>query len=275
MMADIEKYLRQAALPHIWCPGCGNGIILHAMLRAIDKLQLEQQKTVIVSGIGCSSRASGYMNFNTVHTAHGRALTFATGIKLARPELTVLVITGDGDATAIGGNHFIHAARRNIDLTTIIFNNSIYGMTGGQYSPLSPTGSKATTAPFGHIERPFDVAALAVAAGATYVARATAFHATMLTDLMVKGIENKGFSVIDAIAQCPISFGRKNKMGAPAKMLEWQRDHAVPAQAAAKLTPEQLADKFLIGDLHRSQAPEYTAEYAKLLDRVQTKGGRA
>ena len=134
-MAVIEKYIRQSALPHIWCPGCGNGILLAALLRAIDKQQLEQKKTVIVSGIGCSSRASGYMNFNTIHTAHGRALPFATGIKLANPELNVIVITGDGDSTAIGGNHFIHACRRNIDITTVIFNNNIYGMTGGQYSP--------------------------------------------------------------------------------------------------------------------------------------------
>lgn len=271
--ASIDKYLRQSALPHIWCPGCGNGILLAAILRAIDKLQLDQKKTIIVSGIGCSSRASGYMNFNTVHTAHGRALSFATGIKLANPELNVLVITGDGDCAAIGGNHFIHAARRNIDLTTIIFNNSIYGMTGGQYSPLTPIASKATTAPFGHIERPFDIAALAIAAGATYVARGTAFHAKMLTDLIVKGAENKGFSVIDAITQCPISFGRKNKMGSAAKMLEWQRDNAVPAQAAAKMSPEELNGKFLIGELHHSSAPEYTAEYDKLIARVQKKGG--
>ena len=227
----------------------------------------------MVSGIGCSSRASGYMNFNTVHTAHGRALTFATGIKLAKPELNVIVITGDGDSTAIGGNHFIHAARRNIDLTTIIFNNNIYGMTGGQYSPLTPVGSKASTAPHGHIERPFDIAALASAAGATYVARGTAFHAAMLTDLIVKGIENKGFSVIDAITQCPISFGRKNKMGSAANMMEWQRDHAVPVQAMAKMSPEELEGKFAIGELYRSTAPEYTAEYDKLIARVQKKGG--
>lgn len=272
-MADIEKYLRPSAFPHIWCPGCGNGIVLASIVRAIDKLGLDQEKTIIVSGIGCSSRASGYMNFNTVHTAHGRALTFATGIKLAKPELNVLVITGDGDATAIGGNHFIHAARRNIDITTIIFNNNIYGMTGGQSSPLTPLASRSTTAPFGHIERSFDVGALAIAAGATYVARATAFHANMLTDLVVKGIENKGFSVIDAITQCPVSYGRKNKMGTAAKMLEWQKERAVTVQAAAKLSPEQLKDKFVIGELHRSEAPEYTAEYDKLIAHVQAKRG--
>lgn len=272
-MAAIEKYLRQTALPHIWCPGCGNGILLAAILRAIDAQGLDQDKTIIVSGIGCSSRASGYMHFNTVHTAHGRALPFATGIKMANPELNVLVITGDGDSTAIGGNHFIHAARRNIDLTTIIFNNNIYGMTGGQSSPLTPQHSRSTTAPFGHIERSFDIAKLAAAAGATYVARGTSFHAKMLTDLIAKGLENKGFSVIDAISGCPIGFGRKNKMGQPAKMLEWQRDHAVTVQAAAKLSAEQLEGKFLIGELHRQSAPEFTEEYGRLVERL--KGGRA
>ena len=272
-MAVIEKYLRQSALPHIWCPGCGHGILLAAILRAIDKLQLEQDKTVIVSGIGCSSRASGYMNFNTVHTAHGRALPFATGIKLANPELNVIVITGDGDATSIGGNHFIHACRRNIDLTTIIFNNSIYGMTGGQASPLTPAGAFATTAPFGQLDRSFDIAALAIAAGSTYVARGTAYHAVQLTDLVAKGIQNKGFSVIDAITQCPTSFGRKNKMGAPATMMQWQKDHAVMIQAASKMQPADLADKFVIGELHKSEAPEYTAEYDKLIARLRAQGG--
>lgn len=267
-MADLKKYLRIAMFPHIWCPGCGNGIVLHSILRAVDHLQLDPNKTIIVSGIGCSSRASGYMNFNTVHTAHGRALGFATGIKLAKPELNVIVITGDGDSTAIGGNHFIHAARRNIDITTIIFNNSIYGMTGGQSSPLTPINSKSTTAPFGHLERSFDIANLAIAAGASYVARGTAFHAKMLTDLVIKGIENKGFSVIDAITQCPISFGRKNKMGSASKMLEWQRDNAVLKQAAAKMTPEELGKKFIIGEIHHTEAPEYTAEYQKLINRL-------
>jgi 2-oxoglutarate ferredoxin oxidoreductase subunit beta len=170
MKEMIDKYYRPR-LPHIWCPGCGNGIVTSAIVKAIDKQGLDQDKTVIVSGIGCSSRATGYLNFDTVHSAHGRALPVATGIKLANPELNVIVITGDGDATAIGGNHFIHAARRNIDLTVILYNNNIYGMTGGQYSPLTPFNSKATTAPYGTVERPFDVAELAKAAGATFVAR--------------------------------------------------------------------------------------------------------
>jgi 2-oxoglutarate ferredoxin oxidoreductase subunit beta len=269
---DLEKYLRKTALPHIWCPGCGNGIIAAAICRAIDAKQLDPCKTVIVSGIGCSSRMVGYLNFNTVHTAHGRALTFATGIKLANPELNVIVVMGDGDSTAIGGNHFIHAARRNIDLTVVIINNKIYGMTGGQYSPTTPFGAKAATAPYGHIERDFDIAKLAAAAGASYVARSTAYHAAMVTDLIVKGMDNSGFSVIEVISQCPIYFGRKNKMGSGCKMLEWQRDNAVPVKAAGKMTAEQLAGKFLIGELFSAPAPEYNAEYQKIIDRASQKG---
>lgn len=264
-----ENLLRTQNLAHIWCAGCGNGILLAAIVRAIGKLELDPAKTAIVSGIGCSSRAPGYMNFDTLHTAHGRALTFATGIKIARPELNVIVITGDGDGTAIGGNHFIHAARRNIDITMIIFNNGIYGMTGGQYSPLTPTASFATTAPYGHVERPFDIAQLAIAAGATYVARGTAYHTKILTDIIAKGIAHKGFSAIDAITQCPTYFGRKNKIGNAAAMMEWQRDHAVTVQAAAKMNPEQLAGKFVIGELYRANAPEYVAEYNKVIARAQ------
>lgn len=269
MEQSTEKLLRTKNLAHIWCAGCGNGTLLAAIARAIAKLELDQDKTAIVSGIGCSSRTSGYMNFDTLHTAHGRALTFATGIKLARPELNVIVITGDGDAMAIGGNHFIHAARRNIDLTTIIFNNGIYGMTGGQYSPLTPMDSFATTAPYGHIERSFDIPQLAIGAGATYVARGTAYHTKMLTDVIANGIEHKGFSVIDAVTQCPTYYGRKNKLGNAAAMMEWQRDNAVTVQAAAKMTADQLTGKLVIGELYHAEAPEYVSEYDKVIARAQ------
>jgi 2-oxoglutarate ferredoxin oxidoreductase subunit beta len=264
----IEKYYRPR-LPHIWCPGCGNGIVTSALMKAVDKLGLNQDKTVVVSGIGCSSRASGYLDFDTVHSAHGRALPVATGIKLAEPDLNVIVITGDGDATAIGGNHFIHAARRNINLTVIVYNNNIYGMTGGQYSPLTPVGSKATTAPYTTVERSFDLAELAKAAGATFVARGTAFHTQMLVDVMTQALSHDGFSIVEAITQCPISYGRQNKLGDAAGMMGWQRDHAVPVEAAKRLTPEQLEEKFLIGVLHKSEAPEYTKEYDKIIARAQ------
>lgn len=268
----VNQYYRLNHLPHMWCPGCGNGIVTSATVKAIDKLGLGQDHTAIVSGIGCSSRASGYLDFDTVHSAHGRAIPFATGIKLANPELNVIVMTGDGDATAIGGNHFIHAARRNINLTVILFNNSIYGMTGGQYSPLTPMHSKAATAPYGTIERPFNVVELAKGAGATFVARGTTFHAQQLSDVIAQAISHDGFALVEAITACPIGYGRQNKSGDGANMLKWQRDHGVTASAAAKLTAEELADKFIIGVLHRSEAPEYTTQYDKLIVAAQ-KGG--
>lgn len=265
----IDKYFRAGRLPHMWCPGCGNGIVTGALVKAIDKLALEKDNVAVVSGIGCSSRASGYLDFNTVHSAHGRALPVATGVKLAEPRLKVIVVSGDGDATAIGGNHFIHAARRNIDITMILYNNNIYGMTGGQYSPLTPTNSKATTAPYGTVDRPFDVYELAKGAGATFVARATTFHTQLLTDVIAQGIEHVGFSIIEAVSACPISFGRQNKKGSAANMMKWQREHGVMLAAYEKLTEEQKADKFPIGVLYKAQAPEYTAEYDKVIAKVQ------
>ncbi len=269
----IDKYFRPGRLPHIWCPGCGNGIVTGCIVKAVAKLDLPKDNVAVISGIGCSSRASGYLDFNTVHSAHGRALPVATGVKLADPNLTVLVVTGDGDATAIGGNHLIHAARRNIDMTVVLYNNNIYGMTGGQYSPLTPEHSKAATAPYGTIERSFDIAELVKAAGATFVARATTFHAPMLADLIAQGIEHKGFSLIEAITACPISFGRQNKMGGPADMIKWQRDHALPLAAFEKLSEEQKAGKFPIGVLYKAEGvKEYTEAYDELIAAAQ--GGK-
>lgn len=267
-MRDYEAYFRNNRLPHIWCPGCGNGIIMKAIAKAIAKLDLDQNKTVIVSGIGCSSRASGYMDFDTLHTAHGRAIPFATGVKLANPELKVIVITGDGDCTAIGGNHFIHGARRNVDLSVILFNNNIYGMTGGQASPLTPVNSRATTAPYGTVDRPFDPCELAKAAGATYVARGTAFHAVPLVELIAGAIHNEGFSLVEAITQCPISYGRQNKRGDAPAMLQWMSEKAVPLAAWEKMTSEQRQDKFPIGVLYKTEFPEYSREYAGIISRA-------
>lgn len=266
MERSYEKYFRQNRLPHLWCPGCGNGIAMKAIVMAIEKLGLDQDNTVIVSGIGCSSRASGYMDFDTLHTAHGRAIPFATGIKMARPELNVIVITGDGDCTAIGGNHFIHGARRNIDLTVVLFNNSIYGMTGGQASPMTPYGKKATTAPYGAIDRPFDACNLAAAAGAAFVARSTAFHVQHLSDMIAEGIQNKGFSFIEAVVQCPTSFGRKNKMADPADMLKWMRDTAVMKAAYDKLPDDKKAEKFPIGVLSSATFEDYATAYDKVIN---------
>lgn len=267
----IRKYMRIDDLPQIWCAGCGNGILMHDVVMAIDHLGLEREKVVIVSGIGCSSRAAGYLDFNTIHTTHGRAIAFATGIKLANPELEVIVITGDGDCSAIGGNHLIHAARRNIGLTVIVFNNNIYGMTGGQYSPTTPTGDKGTTAPYGNIDRPFDIAQLAAGAGASYTARGTAYHTQQTIAVIEQGIKHKGFSLIDCYSICPTYYGRKNKKGTAVDMMKWQRDHGVPVARYYAMAEEDKADKFVVGALTHNNYPEFTTQYQKIIDRCQGK----
>jgi 2-oxoglutarate ferredoxin oxidoreductase subunit beta len=241
------------------------------MLSAIDKLGLDKDSVAMVSGIGCSSRAPGYVDFNTLHTAHGRALPFATGIKLAKPEMNVIVVTGDGDCTAIGGNHLIHAARRNIDITVVVFNNSTYGMTSGQYSPATPTGAFGTTAPYGNPDRPFDICKLAEASGATYVARGTAHHARVLPQLIEKAISNKGFSVVEVMTQCPVYFGRMNKLGNAVQMMKWQQEHSVSRKDAANMTREELAGKFIIGELYNNPEPEYCENYEKIIAKAQGK----
>ncbi len=196
-MFDYLEYIREYNFPHIWCAGCGDGINLKALIRAMHKLEISRDDAVMVSGIGCSSRTPGYMDINTLHTTHGRALPFATGVKLANPDLKVIVITGDGDATAIGGNHFIHAARRNIDITVLLYNNYIYGMTGGQCSPMTPIGSKASTAQDGNIEPSFNTSGLAIAAGASFVARTDVYHVQQLEKFISKALQKKGFSVVE------------------------------------------------------------------------------
>ena len=262
----VNEYFRAGTLPHIWCPGCGNGIVTRAIIKAIDTLGLNKDDVCIVSGIGCSSRASGYLDFNTLHTTHGRALAFATGIKFANPKLNVIVITGDGDASAIGGNHLIHACRRNIDLTTVVYNNSIYGMTGGQYSPTTPSGDKGTTAPYGNLDNNFNLCDLVKAAGATYVARGTIFSANMLQKQIENGIKNKGFSFIEAITICPTYYGRKNKKGDAVKMMTYLKESAVNIVAYDKLSDEQKEGKFIVGEFHNSQKPEFTQKYDELIN---------
>jgi len=193
------------------------------------------------------------------------AIAFASGIKLARPELEVIVITGDGDLAAIGGNHFIHACRRNIGLKVVCFNNSIYGMTSGQYSPMTPYHALATTAPYGHIERPFDLCALAVGCGATYVARGATYNPAKLTDYIGEGLGHKGFAFIEAVSQCPTYFGRRNRMGQGPDLLRWQREHAVPVSRAESLSPEEMAGKFTVGVFRDEHDLEYTEEYDRIL----------
>ncbi|GAB7141032.1 2-oxoacid:ferredoxin oxidoreductase subunit beta [Deferribacterales bacterium RsTz2092] len=263
-MFDYSSYLRKGKLPHIWCPGCGHGIIMKGLIRAIDAMGWSKDETAIASGIGCASRLPGYVDFNTVHTTHGRSIAFATGIKLANPKLNVVVLGGDGDMTAIGGNHLIHACRRNIDMTLIIMNNNIYGMTGGQYSPTTPNGMGATTAPYGMIENNFDVAELVAGAGATFVARGTTYHAMQMTDIIKQAFKHKGFSVVEVIAGCPTNFGRKNKRAEGYSMLEWQRDTAVPLERWQTMGADERADKYPIGILHKQEREDYLTTYDRM-----------
>jgi len=274
MSGLVKEYFRQDQLPTIWCPGCGHGIVLGSLVRAMDRVKVPRDRTVVVSGIGCSSRASGYLDFDTLHTTHGRAIAFATGIKLANPELTVIVITGDGDVAAIGGNHLIHAARRNIDLTVVCFDNNVYGMTSGQYSPMTPQGDLASTAPYGNIDRPFDLCGLVREAGATYVARATTFHHNLLTDYIARGLQKKGFAFIDALSQCPTYYGRRNRRGSAAEMMRWFRDHAVTVRKAARMEPSELEGKIVIGEIYSAEAREYTELYGEIKRRARGGEGR-
>lgn len=260
-----QEYLRHdKKFPHVWCPGCGNGIVMGSLLRAIDSQQLNKDDVVMVSGIGCSGRMPTYLDFNTLHTTHGRALTFATGIKLAKPSLTVMAIMGDGDATAIGGNHFIHAARRNLNLTAVIINNSIYGMTGGQYSPTTPYGSQTTTSMYGHIEHAFSIAELAVTAGASFVARTTVYHADLMDKLLEQAIAKRGFSVLEVISNCHVQYGRRNNLGDAVEMISSFRDNAVTVRKAAQISESELKGKITIGVLTDRELPVSTEEYAKI-----------
>ncbi len=272
-MFDYSTMLRNEKLPHIWCPGCGHGIVMKSLLRAIAKTGWGKDDIVMVSGIGCASRLPGYVDFNTLHTAHGRALSFATGVKLSQPKFHVIVVSGDGDALAIGGNHFIHACRRNIDLTLIVFNNGIYGMTGGQYSPTTPYGDKAATAPHGNLEPDFNVADLAKGAGATFVARGSSYHVPQLDDYIYKALTHKGFSVVDVVEACWTTHGRKQKTKYKNNldMMKWQRDNAVPLAKAQTMSPEELKGKFVTGILHDVDRPEYVDRYEALIESL--KGG--
>ena len=270
----LDKYFLKSKLPHIWCAGCGIGPIAAALARAIDEVGLSKDEVAQVNGIGCSGRVGAYQDFDVIKGTHGRALAFATGIKLYKPELTVVAIVGDGDCGAIGGNNLIHAARRNINVKTIVINNRIYGMTGGQSSPTTQFGDKASTAPYGTLERPFDLCNLAAAAGATFVARGTVYHIRQLQRILEKALRHKGFTFVEIMSQCPTYYGRFNVASSPAEMLRWQKESAVSVTAAAKLTPEELKDKFVIGELVNKEEPEFSSEYQKLIAQYQQEGAR-
>ncbi|MFA5074224.1 MAG: 2-oxoacid:ferredoxin oxidoreductase subunit beta [Nitrospirota bacterium] len=258
----VHDYLRQRFFPQIWCSGCGHGQIMGSLLRSIEELGLHKNNVVLVSGIGCSSRMPGYLDFHTLHTIHGRALAFATGVKLGNPDLHVIVPMGDGDAAAIGGNHLIHAARRNINITAIVMNNTIYGMTGGQGSPTTPQGAKSATTPKGNIDPPFDLVHLVKGAGASYVARTTTYHAKEMQQYISKGIQHKGFSFIEILTQCPTYFGRKNKGGSPTDMMKQFTEITTPLGSDKKKENPALIER---GIFVQEERQEYAARYAEMI----------
>ena len=252
------SYMREERLPHIFCPGCSNGSVMSAFLEAMEKAEMDFDNIAMVSGIGCSSRIPGYMECDSLHTTHGRALSFATGLKTANKDLDVVVFTGDGDCASIGGNHLIHAARRNINLTVICINNNIYGMTGGQISPTSPKGSFGTTAPYGNMDSPFNLAELVAAAGATYSARWTTVQIESLVTAIKDGLKNPGFSFIEVATQCPTYYGRKNKLRTATAMAVTLKMNTVFKSAADRMRKKDLEGKIVVGEFANSQRAEFT-----------------
>ncbi len=260
-----KKYLREDRLPHIFCPGCGNGIVMNAFFKGLEGTDINFDDIAMVSGIGCSSRVPGYVKCDSLHTTHGRALSFATGLKVGNPDLNVVVFTGDGDSASIGGNHLIHAARRNVNLTVICINNNIYGMTGGQISPTSPKGSYGTTAPYGSRDSPFDLANLVKSAGASYVARWTTTHPIQLYKSIQKGLENEGFSFIEVVSQCPTYFGRKNKLKTPTAMFEYIKENSINKRKAENMDDYELEGKIIVGEFVNKVSKELCNNEAELV----------
>jgi len=271
MVHPFSKYLRSAMIPHIWCSGCGNGVVLNSFVHALDELQMDLDKLVVVSGIGCIGRSAGYTNADSFHTTHGRAIPFATGVKLANPELEVVVISGDGDLFAIGGNHFIHAARRNIGIKVICANNFNYGMTGGQQGPTTPLESLTTTTPYGNIEHPFNLVHLAAASGATYVARWTTLHVRRLTQSIKRMLQKEGFCFIEVVTPCPEIFGRHNKMRTGLEMMEWFKRSSVVENfsdpSKAEITPERI----VVGEFVNVQKVSYEKFFHEKLAQINEK----
>jgi 2-oxoglutarate/2-oxoacid ferredoxin oxidoreductase subunit beta len=273
---QYEDYLVKEKMPLFWCAGCGHGIVLGAIVRAFAELQLDKRETVVVTGIGCWGKADDYIDTNTFHGTHGRALGFATGIKLANPKLNVLALMGDGDGATIGGNHLIHAARRNVDITAIIVNNFNYGMTGGQYSGTTPESTFTSTSRYGHIEPGFDLCNLVTASGAPFVARGTVHNAMQLQKLIVEGIKKKGFSFVEAIAPCPTHYGRLNNMKTAPEMLHYIKDHSISIKQAAGLSEPELENKYVLGKFVDREQLDYSAKYKMLQEdckKVSEQGG--
>lgn len=256
---QLDAYLRTDRLPHIWCSGCGIGLVLNSFLRGLLKTKIDLDKVAVVSGIGCTGRASGYIKLDSFHTTHGRAIPFATGLKIANPELKVVVFSGDGDLVAIGGNHFIHAARRNLDITVLCVNNLIYGMTGGQLGPTTPTTARTSTSRQGSIEAPFNIPYLAAASGATYVARWTTAHVSRLEKTISEALLKKGFSLVEVISPCPTYYGRMNKQSSGLEQMKYYRDNSIvkhginPINANIDINGQIVVGKFV--DIERPYLP--------------------
>lgn len=266
--ATGAKFLRKESLPLMWCPGCGSGTVLGAIVRAFEELGFEKHDTVVVTGIGCWGKADDYLLNNALHVTHGRALAFATGIKAVNPKLNVVVLMGDGDSVTIGGNHFIHAARRNIDVTAIIVNNFNYGMTGGQSSGTTPSNDYTSTTTYGNPERELDICALAGVAGANYVARGTAYHGWELKALIKEALSKKGFSLVEAVSPCPTHYGRNNQMKTAVDMLRWLKEKGVPLEKYNRLCNPQQDGYFAIGKLVDRDEPDFNTRYEAIRARA-------
>ncbi|WP_419765144.1 MAG: 2-oxoglutarate ferredoxin oxidoreductase subunit beta [Arcobacter sp.] len=267
MSFNYDKYLRINKMPTLWCWGCGDGVILKALIRAIEQLGWDMNDVCVVSGIGCSGRFSSYMNCNTVHTTHGRAIAYATGIKMANPDKHVICVTGDGDGLAIGGNHTIHGCRRNIDINHIVINNFIYGLTNSQTSPTTPQGMWTVTMKRGNIDPTFDPCDLAIAAGASFVGRESVNEPKKLERLFSKGLSHNGYSFFDIFSNCHINLGRKNKMNSAMENLNWIDEITVAKNKFEKLSDEEKVGKFPTGVLKQD---ENAAEYTDLYEKVKT-----
>jgi 2-oxoglutarate ferredoxin oxidoreductase subunit beta len=254
----VEEYLRMDRMPHIWCPGCGIGTTVNCFAHALETSGLDLRKVAIVSGIGCTGRVAGYLKLDSFHTTHGRAIPFATGLKLANPELKVIVYSGDGDLTAIGGNHFIHAARRNVDIAVILINNFIYGMTGGQVAPTTPIGATASTTPYGNYEETFNLPYLAESCGAVYVARWTAYHVRHAAKSIKDALLKKGFSFIEILAPCPTLYSRRNRLGDGLDQMMYFRDSSeINNDADTKTVGLTMQGKIVCGTFVNKDKPTY------------------
>ena len=265
----FRKYVRAHVMRTTTCPGCGNGIITQAILRAFEELGLDMDDFIFVSGIGCASWIpSPLFAADTLHTTHGRPIAFATGLKLGLPVKNVMVVSGDGDLAAIGGNHLIHAARRNIDLTVVLVNNGIYGRTGGQTAPTTPRGVATITSPYGSLEHTFDISRMVAAAGASYVARWTTYHPRQMTRSIKKAIQKKGFALVEAISQCPVQFGRAAKLGKAVDILKYYKDNSIRIRKARGLDEQALKGKIVLGEFADVEKAELASEWARLKQEV-------